>query len=140
MTESDVIRGRLLELVDTIREAREQGIDSPESHSAFEQLLPDTDVDNLCNSDYDDETIVDICLGEQDARRACTRDELVELVKRFSIVEGYATEAESILAVLTFEYNCRHPAGCDLIFYYDPYFDGRDPTPEENVDLALRGE
>ncbi|MEZ6072580.1 MAG: bacteriocin immunity protein [Pirellulales bacterium] len=140
MTESDVIRGRLLELVDTIREAREQGIDSPESLSAFEQLLPDTDVDNLCNSDYDDETIVDICLGEQDARRACTRDELVELVKRFSIVEGYATEAESILAVLTFKYNCRHPAGSDLIFYYDPYFDGRDPTPKEIVDLALRGE
>jgi hypothetical protein len=71
------------------------------------------------------------------------REELVELVRRFTDPSAvrFATEAESTLAVKTFQRNCRHPGGSDLIFYPEQHFNGRrNPTAEEIVDKALKGE
>ena len=137
------LRQRLVELARNIQDSRDRGGNDVESLTEFHLLLPGTDIDNLCNSDWDVETIVDFCLGKDEAQRPLGREELVALVRRFTdpSAGGFATEAESNLAVETFEANCRHPAGCDLIFYPEEHFDGRsDPTVEEIVDKALAGE
>ena len=143
MPKDHALRGLLLELAASIQDSRDRGGNDEESLAEFERLLPGTDIDNLCNSDYDSETIVDICLGERDAKRSLSRQELLRLVKRFTEPgkDYFATEAESILAVLAFDHNCKHPAGNGLIFYPDEHFDGRsNPTAEEIVEKALAGE
>ena len=111
------------------------------SLTEFELLLPGTDVDNLCNSDYDDETVVDMCLGEEEAQQPCSREELIELVSRLQNPTPGTSEAESNLMLEKFIFNCKHPGSSDLIFYPQEHFGGRsEPTPEEIVDKALRGQ
>lgn len=134
------VRERLLELVGRIPDPHDYREPDHEFLAAFEKLLPGTDIDNLRRSDYPDETVVDICLGEADTHRQLSREELLALVKIIlSAPEG--TEAESVLRVLAFSNNCKHPAGSDLIFYPEESFGGRsEPTPEEIVDKAMRGE
>ena len=132
-----------MNLARKVQDSRDRGWNDVESLTEFNRLLPNTDIDNLCNSDLSVETIVDICLGEKDTTRILTREELLELVKRFTSPGSnrFATEAESTLAVLTFNSNCKHSAGSDLIFYPQEHFDGRsNPTAEEIVEKALRGE
>jgi hypothetical protein len=131
-------RARLIELVDEIRAAREMGERGSEFVARFEAMLPDTDIENLCDSDYPDETVVDVCLGSKNAQRELGRDELVELVHK--IRQPTETEAESILQVIAFKHNCMHPAKTDLIFSPEDHFDGRsDPSADEIVDKAMRG-
>lgn len=141
MPRGNRLREQLIELARNIQDSRDRGWNDAESLAEFNRLLPGTDIDNLCDSDWDIETIVDVCLGKDQAERRLNREELLALVRRFSDPNGYATEAESTIAYKTFERNCRHPAGGDLIFYPDEYFGGRsDPTAEEIVDKALKGE
>ena len=143
MTDCHHLRERLVELAGNIQDSRDRGWNDLESLAEFERLLPDTDIDSMCDSDLDIETIVDICLGKEDTQRHLSRAELLELVRKFTSpgADYYSTEAESILAVQAFNDNCRHPAGSDLIFYPEDHFNGRtDPTPEEIVDKALSGQ
>jgi Colicin immunity protein / pyocin immunity protein len=68
------------------------------------------------------------------------REELLKLVRRISANEG--SEAEIDEAIEVFQANCKHPSGSDLIFWPNlvPEFgQGREPTVEEIVDLAMRG-
>jgi hypothetical protein len=143
MAPNSQLRDRLIDLVNQIRDSRDHGHDDPDSLSEFERLVPKTDVDNLCNSDYSDETIVDLCLGEKDAEQFCTPDELLELVRKLvSPKRGdFENEAASTLAVLKFKHNCKHPAKSDLIYYPAKYFGGnQNPTAEQIVEKALSGE
>lgn len=134
-------RKRLISLARNIQDSRDRGSTDADSLNEFERLLPGTDIDNLCNSDLDVATIVDICLGERDIKHLLSREELLTLVKRFMDPDGFATEAEGITAYKVFDANCKHHAGGDLIFYPEEHFDGRsNPTPEEIVDKALRHE
>lgn len=137
------LRRRLVELARNIQDSRDRGGNDDESLNEFQRLLPGTDIDNLCNSDLDVETIVDVCLGKDQAERTMSREELAALVRRFldPSGNGFATEAESMTAYRAFKRNCRHPAGGDLIFYPEEHFDGRsDPTVDEIVHKALTGE
>lgn len=139
----DIPKNHLLRLVGQIRVARKEGMNDSAFLEEFQKVLPDTDISNLCNSDYDDETILEVCLGEKEANRLCTRNELIELVRKLQCPRAgqFETEAGAIKAVLKFKYNCRHPAKSDLIFYPQEHFGGRsNPTPEEIVEKALRGE
>lgn len=136
-------KNHLLHLVGQIRVARKEGMNDGAFLEEFQSFLPDTDVSNLCDSDYDDETILEICLGEKEAHKLCTRGELLELVRKLQCPEPgqFETEAGAIKACLKFNYNCRHPAKSDLIFYPQEHFGGRsNPTSEEIVEKALRGE
>lgn len=138
MTLPDV-RLKLIQLVHNIKREKARNPRSDALFNEFEALLPGTDIQNLCSSDYDDETIVDVCIGTDKARRHLSREEMLALVQQLSTGDGLLTEAESILAVMTFKHNCLHPAGSDLIFFPDDHFDGKsDPTPAEIVSLALR--
>lgn len=60
MPSGNRLRERLIELVRNIQDSRDRGGNDAESLAEFNRLLPGTDIDNLCNSDYDVETIVDI--------------------------------------------------------------------------------
>jgi hypothetical protein len=132
---------KLLELIGHIRRAREQRSDEAPHLAEFAALLPGSDISNLCGSDLGDDTIVEICLGSSAAKNSLSRDELLMLVRRFTGEgEPFPKESESILAAQTFIANCKHPAGTDLIFWPDEYFDGRsNPTAEEIVEKALNG-
>jgi hypothetical protein len=143
MTSDYLLREQLIELARNIQDAHDRGQRDKESLAEFKQLLPGSGPEDLCNSDYDVDTVVEICLGEKDAKRSVTREELVELVSRFKPpgTNPFGSEAEVALAVMTFEHNCRHPAGFDLVAFPKEHFDGKlAPTPEEIVDKAMRGE
>ncbi|WP_425394919.1 bacteriocin immunity protein [Aeoliella sp.] len=135
-------RTQLIELAADIRDAYERGMDAPELIAEFAAVLPHSDIANLCHSDMDAETVVDICLGSKDAEKVLSRDQLLDLVRKLcNPVPGeFASESETINAVRLFEYNCKHTDGSDLIFFPEDHFDGRnDPTPEEIVEKAIRG-
>ena len=137
---SDRNREELLAIIRGVRVSREGSVDDTVLLQRFEDLLPGTDISNLCESDYDDDTIADICLGVRDAENCCTRAELLELVRKLQATESgnFETEGASVNAVLKFNYNCRHPAKSDLIFYVDEHFDGQAyPPPEDIVSKAL---
>jgi len=127
-------RDFLLKLIDSIRVAQDHGDDSCDGLRRFNELLPNTDIENLCHSDYSDDTIVDICLGEQATNRQLTREELMHLVDEI-LHSPATTEAEDVLRVLAFKANCIHPDSSDLLF-----FPARQMTVEEIVDLALNGD
>ena len=138
--DNDTQREHLLLLTRKILDSRDRGGDDVDSLAEFERLLPGTDIGNLCHSDWPAEMIVDVCLGYKDAERELSREELLTLVRQI-MDPGSVSEAENNLAVRTFEFNCKHPAKGDLIFYPDDYFDGQsDPTAEEIVEKAMRGE
>ena len=138
------LRETLLGLIKNIRLARENSLNDSEILSDFEKLLPGTDVSNLCSSDYDNETIVDICIDEKDTDEKLDENELLLLVKRLQSTDPSATfntEADSVKAVLLFNKNCKHPARSDLIFFAEDHFDGEAyPKPEAIVEKAIRGE
>jgi DNA-binding transcriptional MerR regulator len=140
MTDSDRLsREQLIELVRQIRAAQDHGRPHDELLALLERNVPGTDASNLCQSDYPDETVVDICLGWKRTQRQLTREELLELVRK--IFQPIENEAEKMLMVYTFDYNCRHPAKNGLLFYPEQFFEGRsDVTPEEIVDKAIHGE
>ena len=143
MTDHYLFRERLVELAGNIQDSRDRGWNDLASLTEFERLLPGTDIDSMCNSDLELETIVDVCLGKKDTERSLSRADLLNLVRKFTSpgADYYSTEAESILAVQAFNNNCRHPAGSDLIFCPEEHFEGRsNPTPEEIVEKALRGQ
>ena len=131
-------RDDLIEVIARVRWARYHRVPHEELLETLEQSLPDSDVRDLCGTDLPEETVVDYCLGLRHARRNLTRPEMVELVR--AIQEPSGTEAEHLLLVETFVYNCRHPAGTDLIFYPDEVFGHDQPTAEKVVERALRGE
>lgn len=134
------MRQQLAELVNQIREARSLGRPDSEPLGKAAELVPDADIDNLCDSDYPVDVVVDYCLGWQQTQVRLTRAEMINLV-RLILSEPASTEADDLLRIEQFMYNCSHPAGADLIYYPEPYFDGRNnPSPEEIVDLAMQEE
>jgi hypothetical protein len=137
MTAALTLREYLIHLVDRIRAARDHAEDDSEYRSEFERLLPGatTEMDDLSRSDLDEETIVDFCLGLGSARRECTRTELLDVVRRIFMLTK--TEAEKLLLVETFDFNCKHPGKNGLIFYSQNYFAGPNPSAEEIVRKAL---
>ena len=133
---------QLLDYVSKIKSARFMGDDDTESLAAFERECPGSDVNNLCNSDYDAATIVDVCIGSKDANRVLSKPELLTLiVKLCDPVPGqFAKESEAVKAVNAFNYNCRHPAKSDLIFFPKDHFEGNmNPTPEIILEKAIKG-
>lgn len=143
MSHDPALRSRLIELANEIQGSLDTGVECAKAVLEFHQLLPDTDIENLCRSDMSAETIVGICLGEKDEKVILSREELLILVRRIMHGEptGFESEAKLHSAVDLFVKNCRHPAKTDLIFFPDEHFDGNpNPTPEEVVDKALAGE
>ncbi|MCA9237786.1 MAG: bacteriocin immunity protein [Planctomycetales bacterium] len=135
-------RERLIELAGEIRNCIDLGTDHRQALDEFGMILPGTEILNLCHSDGAAETMVDVCLGTPAAEQRCTRDELLELVRKLLCTEPgqFDTEGGAVQAVVKFKKNCRHPAGSDLIFYPNEVFGHDNPTAEEIVDRALRGE
>ena len=133
-------RTRLIVLANAIQNARDCGWEDSESLEAFEKILPGTDIYSLSRSDLSIETIVDVCLGISDARRKLVKSEMLTLVRNIMSPENARarTEAETLLEVEAFIYNCKHAAGTDLLFYPEAVF-GADakPTAEEIVDKAI---
>lgn len=134
------MRPTLTSLIERIRAGHLNNSEDVEALADFEQLLPGTDVNNLCWSDYDTDTIVDICLGTQSAMQILSKQELTLLVRKLRSNDPttFRTEADATLAVMAFTANCVHPAGTDLVHYPEQYFDGRIPSDEEIVELATR--
>ena len=77
------LRRRLVELARRIQDSRDRGGNDVASLRKFNLLSPGTDIDNLCNSDWDVEMIVDVCMGKKTADRRMTHEQLVALVRRF---------------------------------------------------------
>lgn len=140
MTQDESIRENLIILVDYYRDPSSQGRREPLA-KRLEEQFPDTDILNLCESDLPSDTIVDFCLNFERTKRLLNREELLELVRSIRS-PGNISEAEDMLLAATFIYNCRHPAGTDLIYYPDEVFgEGVDQATDEMiVDKAMRGE
>jgi len=138
MAQDSLSRQELIDLVDEFRDPSSLGRREALAGALREQLAG-TDVLNLCESDLPSDTIVDFCLGFERTKRVLNRQELIELVKAIRCPEG-TTEAEDMLMLETFVYNCRHSAGTDLIYYPDDVFgEGVEVTAEMIVDKALEG-
>lgn len=132
-------RDRLIRLAGQIQNGIDLGHPVDAQVREYEALVPDSDIENLCHSDWAVETIVDVTLGHADTQRELSEDELRQLITE--IMAGPAeTEAADILRVELFLYNCRHPAGSDLIFYPEESPGTREPTVEQVLHAALHGE
>jgi hypothetical protein len=132
-------REHLIHLVDEVRNLRLHALDDSRPLGSLKRLLPETDVDNLCDSDYSSATIVDLCLGSKDTERRLSYDELLSVVKRI-LAGPQEKESDCMLLVELFANNCNHPAKTDLIFYPDEHFGGRSsPSAEEITQLAFAG-
>lgn len=73
----------------------------------------------------------------QPVKPKLSREEMIELVAH--ITDGSEAQVEE--KVDLFSANCKHPSGSDLIFWPDlvsEFGEGREPTVEEIVDLAMR--
>lgn len=140
MTQNNFSREELISLVDSFRDPSSREIREFLAES-LEHQLPNTDVLNLCKSDLPSTTIVDFCLAFEQTQRVLNRQELLNLVRAIRN-PGYNTETEDMLLLATFEFNCRHPAGTDLIYYPRAVFGaGADlATDEMIVDKAMSGE
>lgn len=131
-------RDKLIQLVQEIRDEIDHNGNYYLLIKKFETLVSDTGqyLEDFCRSDEPSETIVDLCLGMTEARQPLLREELLTLVE--SILTAPAeSEAKSMLRVIAFQYNCKHPAGSDLLFYPDAVFGTPEPTAEMIVDAAL---
>lgn len=138
MTENKLTRQLLIDLIDTFRDPSSHGRREPLAEKLQEQL-PSMDILNLCESDLPSDTIVDFCLDFEKTQRILTRQELIDVVKAISSPD-LTSEVEDMLLLETFVYNCRHPAGTDLIYDPDTIFgEGVEVTPEMIVDTALAG-
>ncbi|VTR97555.1 bacteriocin immunity protein [Tuwongella immobilis] len=131
-------RQELIDLVDEYRDPSSRGRREPLAERLTGHL-PGTDVLNLCQSDLPSETIVDFCLGFEGAKKVLDRAGMLELVKSIRSPQ-LTSEADDMLMLETFIFNCRHPAGTDLIYYPDEVFgEGVTATDEMIVDRALAG-
>jgi len=137
---SELSRENFVMLASNIRVARDNEMSDDPWVDLLRLCVKDPEAASLCDTDLPAETIADIWLDWDRARRELSRAELVDLVRRI-LDPGADTEAESYLMTFAFEFNCPHPAKSDLLYYPEDYFNGRnDPTPDEIVDKALRGE
>ena len=131
-------RAELIDLVEEFRDPSSQGRRPPLARR-LEEELPGTDVLNLCQSDLPSDTIVDLCVGFEQTKRILNQKQLLELVHAI-ISTQFDSEAEQMLMVETFLFNCRHPAGTDLIYYSENVFGkGVEATAEMIVEKALSG-
>ena len=133
------VRARLLEIVQGIRSDRLNSDGAEELFREARQIMPGNDIRNLCKSDLEDDTIVDVCMGYHRASAGpLSRETLLEIVERFLSGVPFPRESDGILAVKKFNTTCKHPAKSDLIFYPEKHFDGcLKPTAEMIVNLAL---
>lgn len=74
-----------------------------------------------------------------------TREELIDLVE--AIINMYdkntnkeLTEEEQVALVVKFKKGINHPGGSDLIFYSEDVGLSSDPTVDEIVELAMKGD
>ena len=139
MDPAEARRNQLIQLAGQIQ----NGIDLGQPVDAFvreyELLVPESDIENLCHSDWSLETIVDVSLGQVDAKRKLNEDELRQLITQI-MVGPAETEAADMLRVQLFNHNCRHPAGSDLIFFPEDALGTREPTVEQVFQAAVHGE
>jgi hypothetical protein len=96
--------------------------------------LPIEGLDHLILlGDEDAETKIDIALGRLEKPKTLTRDEMIELVRNIFNPQGFS-EARIDLMVAQFIFNCKHPAGSDLIFWPSGHFpDDRDPRQNRSL-------
>lgn len=129
-------RDQLIDLVCEIIDCRDRGESDSDALSAFEEMLPGTDVNDLCDSYFPAEVIVDICLGRSAKTTTVSEHDLVDIVE--SLMQKNLPEAEQLIAIETFVSHSKHPAQSDLIFCPEEYFDGNErPSAEEIVAKAL---
>lgn len=131
-------RDKLIQLVQEIRDEIDQNGNYDLLIKKFETLVAETGqyLEDFCRSDEPAETIVDLCLGMAEAQQPLNREELLTLVQ--SILTAPAeSEAKSMLRVIAFQCNCKHPAGSDLLFYPDSVFGTPEPSAEMIVDAAV---
>lgn len=74
-----------------------------------------------------------------------TREELVDLVESIMTVRDkktkkMLTEEEHVALMVKFMDGINHPGGTDLIYYPELVGLSDDPTVDEIVDLAMKGE
>jgi hypothetical protein len=130
-----VDRNKLIEMVTNARDSIDRGEPNEVLFHELEELLPDSDVRNLCHSDYAPETIVDISLRVRETKRILTKEEMADVVRKLLAIPD--SEAEDVLLRELFENNCRHAARGNLIYHPRRYFGGRsNPSIEEIVELA----
>lgn len=134
----DDARTGVEKLVDATRDLP-SGPERARNLRELQRILPGSEIENLLDSDYPSREIVELCLRADTPPVRLSREDLLELVRR--IMEGeVASDVDLNLMVETFNRNCRHPAGSDLIFYPDSVFGPAvQPTAEEIVALALEG-
>jgi hypothetical protein len=138
MTRETPERQKLIDLVDEYRDPSSRGRREPLA-KRLTDYLAGTDVLNQCQSDLPSETVVDFCLGVEKARHALDRLGMLTLVKAIRSPQ-LTSEVDDMLMLETFVFNCRHPAGTDLIYYPDEVFgEGVTVTDELIVDWALSG-
>jgi len=114
------------------------GPDRQRNLAELTRLLPESDIENLLDSDYPEEDILELCLRRTARVQPLDEAQLLSLVRRIMDAE-VVSDAELNLLVEEFNRNCRHPAGSDLIFYPEVAFGPDvDPTPEEVVAKALQ--
>jgi hypothetical protein len=137
MNSHPLSREKLIELAAEIRDALDRGKSCTYLRALFDSSVSCPAASNMCSTDLPPETIVDFCLGWEKTQQKLSREELLDLVRKIKS-SAAMTEAESMLRVEAFEYNCIHPAKTNLLFYPHTVFDGgRDPTSEEIADMAL---
>jgi hypothetical protein len=132
-------REQLIELAAKAQDADDRGKPTEPLMTRLRAELPIEGLDHLILlGDEDAETKIDIALGRLEKPKTLTRDEMIELVRNIFNPQGFS-EARIDLMVAQFIFNCKHPAGSDLIFWPSGHFpDDRDPTPEQIVDKAIQ--
>lgn len=129
-------REELIHLAKQVQNCRDGGIPFDDLVSDFQASVDYPDVRDFFSTDYYPELIVDLCLGHRSTKRVLQREELLKVVNRILNAEG--TEAENILLGQLFNFNCKHSAGTDLIYYPAMYFNGNmEPSAEQIIEKAM---
>lgn len=136
MDEPRLTRVELIDLVQRIQNAQDQGDDYSKFLGQVQANVPHPIVNDLLDGDQSPEYIVDVALRWREEWPKLSYGEMIELVRKISRAE--VAEADLAIMVEVFVANCVHPGSTDLIFYPDEYFEGNaNPSPEEIVAKAL---
>ena len=119
---------RLGELVRGFRAARDRGIPYEPWLAPLKEASTYPNPESLSlNTDLPDDVVADVCLRWASSQRELDRSGLVDLVRRIQESAGIAAESELLLMVYTFQFNCIHPAGTDLLYRETPMGHTIDP-------------
>ncbi len=139
MSENELTRSELIDLVRRIQDAQDLGANYEELIALFRARVSCPNVEELLEGDYSADYIVDFVLKWRPTWPKLSYEELVDLVTK--IINSEGSQADLAMMIKTFDENCRHPAKNGLIFYPGEYFDGNpDPSAKQIAEKALTGE